>query len=128
MLKVMLEGVNDLMTEALGAKTMRARETFIVCAQAVLEKCIESLQNNEVLTIAYADEPIPQVQPSIPTPKKTSNKVAPVYEIRVDNKKLVQIVDKNGEEAPGELRLEIDGQETNYAEAKGRPFSTGRFL
>lgn len=119
----MLEGVNDLMTEALDAKTMRARETFIVCAQAVLEKCIESLQNNEVL-----DEPIPQVQPSIPTPKKTSNKVAPVYEIRVDNKKLVQIVDKNGEEAPGELRLEIDGQETNYAEAKGRPFSTGRFL
>lgn len=120
MLKLMLEGVNDLLDEASEAKTMKARTTFIICAQAILEKCISSLGEDEPV------EPLKEISPAF-IPKR---KIASImeYEIRVDNHKLVEIVDKNGDPAPDDLLLEIDGKSTTYEEARGKSFTSGKLL
>jgi hypothetical protein len=122
MLKSMLEGVSVLMDKALEAKTQKATKTFIECGQAVLEQCIESLEQPRTLTNAVS-------QVTIQTPELPKRKVThPEYEVRVDNKKLVQIVDKNGEEASGDLMMEIDGRVVSYSDAKGKPFTSGKFV
>lgn len=124
MLKAMLESVMGLLDEANEAKTMKARETFVTCAQVVLEKCIESFDKTEFDLAEHNMLP-----PKVPTRHKgTLKESLPEYEIRVDNKKLVKIVDKDGNDAPLDLAIEIDGQTTTYQHAIGKPFSSGRFL
>jgi len=117
----MLEGVGNLLDQAQEAKTMKARSTFIACASEILVKCIESLESP-----TYQ---VPEHLLSVEKPKKHGVlRDTPQYEIRVDNKKLVKIVGANGEEAPLDLPMEIDGKATTYGEAIGKPFSSGRFL